>query len=469
MRIRAVSICISVVCVALLAGGCNWSQLGFDSSHAGYNIETSITTANVSTLTEKFTTSQAVSYSQPAIVNGVMYVVSNGDALDAYSAQGSAGCSGAPTTCKPLWSASIGGPAPQTPAVVDGKVFILNTATQQVDGFDAAGQQNCSGTPTVCTPVWEASVNNGEGQSLTVSNGRLYVTAFAGATSSAGDVVDAFDVSGTTNCSGTPTMCTPVWSSTAFGAGTYLQGFSVSVAHGVVYALTANEILAFDANGTTDCTGTPTVCSPLWQYTGLAASATAYGVISGSTLFVDTFQISGSPTNPTISGALDAYDANGVTNCSGTPKVCTPLWQTGAGTASQTAPIVANGFVFVPTFAGPIAAFDVSGSTNCSGIPKTCSALWTTSNSVTGGGASVVVGGDVLYAAPSSNFTATAYAFDASGSAGCASSVCSPLWTSPSVNFANGALTIANGTLYVSERPSELSNSSVIAAYGLPS
>ena len=44
---------------------------------------------------------------------------------------------------------------------------------------------------------------------------------------------------------------------------------------------------------------------------------------------------------------LNAFDAAGTTNCSGTPKVCQPLWSSHSGTASGYAIAVANGNVYV--------------------------------------------------------------------------------------------------------------------------
>ena len=42
-------------------------------------------------------------------------------------------------------------------------------------------------------------------------------------------------------------------------------------------------------------------------------------------------------------GAMNAFDAGGNTNCSGTPKVCTPLW----GGVEGDGVAVANGLVYV--------------------------------------------------------------------------------------------------------------------------
>ncbi len=78
-------------------------------------------------------------------------------------------------------------------------------------------------------------------------------------------------------------------------------------------------------------------------------------------------------------GNLDAYDANGASNCSGTPNQCSPLW-TGStpGNGGTSAPAVANGVVYIVSSDGAtLSAFDAAGATNCSGNPKVCQPLWT--------------------------------------------------------------------------------------------
>jgi hypothetical protein len=48
------------------------------------------------------------------------------------------------------------------------------------------------------------------------------------------------------------------------------------------------------------------------------------------------------------SGALDAFSAAGTTGCSGSPLVCTPLWTSPAGTSiAYSSPAVVNGMVYV--------------------------------------------------------------------------------------------------------------------------
>jgi len=76
---------------------------------------------------------------------------------------------------------------------------------------------------------------------------------------------------------------------------------------------------------------------------------------------------------------LYAFDAAGSIGCTGTPKVCTPLWTATTGNAVYSSPAVANGVVYVGSYDGRVYAFDAAASTNCSGTPKTCAPLWTAS------------------------------------------------------------------------------------------
>jgi outer membrane protein assembly factor BamB len=55
--------------------------------------------------------------------------------------------------------------------------------------------------------------------------------------------------------------------------------------------------------------------------------------------------------------------------------VC-PLWTATTGNWVGGAPAIANGVVYVGSDDDHLYAFDVAGTTNCSGTPKTCSPLW---------------------------------------------------------------------------------------------
>jgi outer membrane protein assembly factor BamB len=54
---------------------------------------------------------------------------------------------------------------------------------------------------------------------------------------------------------------------------------------------------------------------------------------------------------------LYAFDATGTTNCSGTPKVCSSLWTFPTDAAIQASPAVVNGKVYVNSIAGTMFAF----------------------------------------------------------------------------------------------------------------
>ena len=210
----SVTACLAVFARGLLASGCDWAQLGFDSSHAGYNqFDTTITPTNVSTLVAHFSATDGTTgtVTPQAVVNGILYA-SNATGIKAYSANGTTGCSASPVVCSPLWSYSGGPPVANSSedfvghiAVSNGSVYV--STSSGLEAFDAAGNTNCSGTPKVCQPLWHVS---GIFWTPTVANGRVLVT-----TSSA---LEAFDASGSTNCSGTPTVCAPLWTAVT-GAG----------------------------------------------------------------------------------------------------------------------------------------------------------------------------------------------------------------------------------------------------------
>jgi hypothetical protein len=77
----------------------------------------------------------------------------------------------------------------------------------------------------------------------------------------------AFDAGGKTNCSGTPAMCEPLWIATAGVDMRPYEPYSPAVVGGVVYVSSGNGLSAFDATGTTNCSGTPKICTPLWTAT----------------------------------------------------------------------------------------------------------------------------------------------------------------------------------------------------------
>lgn len=283
----------------------------------------------------------SVSYSSPADASGTIYYDSAANAdsisyLDALSG----------TTGALLWQASLAFGNGDSPAVANGIVYSSGyeptsdgSADSVLYAFDAAGNTNCSGSPKMCSPLWQFNVG-GLASPVNVDNGAVYVAA----NSDAGSQGGLYALNATTG--------SLLWS---VPGGGFLT--SPTVSNGVLYEVTENEsVNAYDLNG-----------NFLWSDAGGAATP----AVSNGILY------------PTTDGKLAAFDANGVTNCSGSPKTCLPLWTASVGSTllGSSSRAVANGVVYIGGYNtastdSTLFAFDANGVTNCSGAPKVCDPLW---------------------------------------------------------------------------------------------
>lgn len=429
--------------------GPGWAQPGFGPSRTSDQPdETRIGTGNVARLTQARTYRTAADPSGPLIANGVMYVDAN--KLYAFDATRAAGCSAAPATCTPLWTATTAGFGGMT--VADGDVFVADA--EGVQAFSAAGSENCSGTPKFCDPLWATSRNvstgpgftPGQGASPVVANGVLYVPGYGDGMvpSEGGALVAAFDTAGRTGCSRTPVICVPMWTTTGLPASTGNSG-SPAVADGVLY-IADGTLDAFDATGSTGCSGTPKVCAPLWTAPMPGSGATSSApAVAGGVVYVGTFY-----------SGLYAFDAAGSANCSGTAtgKTCAPLWNARTPSSIEGTPAVAGGVVYATT-TGTLVALAAGGAANCpgTGTTRTCTRapLWTSAPGALVSGSSPTVANGVVYV---SSTNGGAYGYDASGKLHCSVSstakACSPLWSSPVTGFSGaGQPAIAGGSLFV--------------------
>jgi outer membrane protein assembly factor BamB len=277
--------------------------------------------------------------SSPAVVGGVVYVGSDDDGLYAFDAQGVVNCGGTPKTCAPLWRGTTPSDVISSPAVAGGVVYAVST-TGLLSAFDAAGVTNCAGSPKVCGPIWTAALGAPNDASPAVVGGVVYVAG--------GATLLAFDAGGVTNCSGSPKTCTPLWSAPTGG----VIFSSPAVAGGVVYAGSFDKKLyAFDAGGVTGCSGLPKTCTPLWTGTTLAddliisSPAVANGLV---------FIGSGSSDH-----RVYAFDAAGTTGCSGTPKTCQPMWTGDTPAGARSSPAVAGGSLYVASDASVLSVFSL--------------------------------------------------------------------------------------------------------------
>jgi outer membrane protein assembly factor BamB len=442
MRFWPVRLALLVVLV-LVAAGCDWTMFGYGPAHTRSNpTEKTIGVGNAGLLTTAWTgTTFGEVESSPAVANGVVYVGANDGSLYAFDAAGSRGCSGTPATCAPLWTAATGGfvysSVFSSPAVANGVVYV-GSNDNKLYAFDAAGSRGCSGTPKTCAPLWTGTTGGTVESSPAVANGIVYV-------GSADHKLYAFDAAGSTGCSGTPKTCAPLWSGTTGGT----VGSSPAVANGVVYvgSFEDGKLNAFDAAGSTGCSGTPKTCTPLW--TGATA-----GDVESSPAVANGIVYVGS-----TDGRLYAFGAAGSTGCSGAPKTCAPLWTAipeESGGEILSSPAVANGIVYFGSTDHDLYAFDATGSNGCSGTPKTCTVpLWFAD---TGGSifSSPSVANGVVYVGSGDG---KLDAFDAAGSVGCLGmfpSSCAPLWSGITAGAIFSSPAVANGVLYVGSNDTSL-------------
>jgi outer membrane protein assembly factor BamB len=281
----------------------------------------------------------------PVIYNSTLFVTV-GDQLFAYDANGLTNCSGTPDICTPLWETkSNGGTNISTPVVSNGRVYFHDSLG--LYAYDASGVANCSGTPTTCSPLWQGSFG-----SMSIEPPVAYNNSIL--TESHGNIL-AYDASGITGCSGTVVICNPLWS-----ASTISSQFGLFVSGSNVYAV-GSDIYGFDAAGIKNCSGTPVVCQPIWTGEVTLSGGQLY---SGVTVSNNILYVEGP-------GELLAFDTTGSNNCTGSTPVCLPLWSGTTGTdtyinSTNSAPVVANGIVFIGNSDQKLYLFDATGSTNCS-------------------------------------------------------------------------------------------------------
>ncbi len=168
--------------------------------------------------------------------------------------------------CLPLWTGPTGNLVRSSPSVAGGRVFV-GSEDSKLYAFDAAGTTGCAGTPKTCAPLWTGAVPAGTDSSPAVANGVVYIGSDTDG--SVSGRVNAFDAAGVTNCSGSPRTCQPLWIS---NTPSLFGRTPISVVNGVVYVVLAvvifsgvGDIWALDASApATRCSGTPKVCDPLW-------------------------------------------------------------------------------------------------------------------------------------------------------------------------------------------------------------
>ncbi len=424
-----------------------WPQLHYGAAGTGYQPnETQIGPGNVRKLSQVRNYPTIDGTSAPLIANGILYVDSV--RLYAFSASGASHCSAAPTTCTPLWTAATA--YFDGMVIADGAVFV--TDAEGVQAFDAAGSRNCSGTPKVCAPLWATSTHTATGPQFTpgpgspvVANGILYVPGYGDGLplGTGGAYVSAFDAAGSKGCSGSPVVCVPMWTTTGLPESVGNTG-SPAISNGVIY-IANGTLYAFDAAGSAKCSGTPKVCAPLWTAATSGSPTYSAPAVANGTVYVDSWN-----------ARLYAFAASGTKNCStkAAVKTCTPLWTAGTPYSIGGTPAVAYGSVFTVSADGTLSAFSAAGSKNCSGTVKArkCKPLWTSPTGGTGyaTSSSPAVANGVVYFSSTNGGT---YGYDAAGSLKCSVSrsvkTCRPLWGAVTGFIGGGSPAVVNGVLYI--------------------
>jgi outer membrane protein assembly factor BamB len=344
----------------------SWSQFHRSPGHAGENpLEASITSGTAQNLLQTYASASiGATDASPAVVAGVAYIGSESDvlyALDAGSgavlwrASGSAsaaeaspavadgfvfvgaddgtleafpagGCGS--STCAPAWTATVGDGTPSSPAV-SGNVVYVGGSDGRLYAFDAHGRAGCAtAQPITCQPLWTAQTSGGAlGNSPAIDRGKVFVHAADGS-------LEAFDVGGHTNCSGTPKTCTPEW---RYSKPTYGAYSSPAAVGGVVYfgSGEGNLYAVNEATGKTHWVGTTPTGSHL-------QTSPAVG---------DGFVYIGS-----LDGHLYAYSTAGCGSAT-----CAPSWSFNANNQIDSSPSVAADVVYFASNAGDVFALKATG------------------------------------------------------------------------------------------------------------
>ncbi len=221
-----------------------------------------------------------------AVVGGHLFVESTNATL-AFDSAGQAGCVSG--TCAPLFQLAT---AAARGVSLSGTTAYAITGTTLM-AFDATGAKNCGGTPRSCAPEWTAALSERvDTERPAISGGKVLVTEFGDTGSSAG--LEVFDAAGIRGCTGTPLACAPLWgvargsmagvTNHVSATPTLIVMSGWSVVPGPPTLLT-QTVKTFDLAGTTDCSGVPTRCLPLSTTSvgndiGISSPAVAFGRIA---------------------------------------------------------------------------------------------------------------------------------------------------------------------------------------------
>jgi len=394
----------------------DWPQTRLDPAQDAFNgAEWLLDTTSATTLHRQYDQTAALATSATMVEQGgrLFYGGGGTNTGQIYSIKvGGKTGSWIATTTRPVTGLAVSG----------GKLYAVTDLT--LYAFDARGITNCSNGQ--CDPLWTADLGTSTyPYPPVVWNGEVLVTGSGNPATLA-----AYDASGTTNCAGSPTVCTPLWSDTytaIFGPPAGSPDGLLFLAIGEIGANRIIELNQFGSAVTQSANlGGTRLFGPV--ISGNAAGGTllvtrwdgstaTLVALDSSTVGVNSSWTSSSlgggdvPSLPAVSakrafvanssGRLDAFKLAG---CGAA--TCDPIWTSKAlGAGNAVPPIVAGGVVFHAADAAAdsrnfdqIYAFDETGQTNCSGTPKICLPVATIVRGITNQDGSVGNPGGMLEA-----------------------------------------------------------------------
>ena len=201
------------------AAGASWPQFQGNAAHTGLNTrETTLDTTNVSGLELSWVglVPGQLPWTSPVIVGDSVYIAGGHAGLVVFPKDG---CGA--STCDPSWIGDTGPQAEATPAVANGRVYVISQTTRHSNNgrlyvFDANG----CGQP-VCHSLWRGLGGTSRSgiSSPAVAGGVVFVGSYDG-------MLYAFDANG---CGAT--KCMPLWTA---HVGDHVDS-SPAVAGGMVY------------------------------------------------------------------------------------------------------------------------------------------------------------------------------------------------------------------------------------------
>jgi hypothetical protein len=422
-RPRLVVSLAALASLALASAGCDWTQLGYDSGHSGFNwTENTISPTNVGELKLAWTTGSDTGsiHSSPVVAGGEVFLGGDNGRLMAFPVS----CGSGGAVCHPSWEGAYAGATHlSAPAVDNGNVFVdanLGPSTPPaLLAFPQSGNGSTCTTdiPSVCAPVSHFALQLGYGSSVpravlspAVADGLVWI-GVGQVSSDAGELSTVLGLN--------ETLSGGAWLGASPGRNDVSD---VTVGGGMVYVKLSNDtIVAYRVSNPSGDVPVPPAWTSPDSFDGASPPAEANGVVF----------------SPGGDGTLRAYSAE-----SGLM-----LWSAAIpGGGALATPAVANGNVYVGQANAPaghhakLYVFPVSGC-----YTDSCQPVWTGTTHGTQITASPTVANGLVYVGSGHPGAVDAFPTD-----GCGLPSCPPLSTFilPSGNVTTPAI-VANGAVYV--------------------